>query len=63
MLEMTNALSHIAPDLDDRCINNYALLVCLAEKVRMLYCILSKLFYLPSCTYNDGYNDGNPGNT
>ena len=36
MLEMATELSHIAPELDERIIKNYALLVCLAEKVSAL---------------------------
>ena len=42
MLQMATELSHIAPELDDRIINNYALLVCLPENVGVLYCILNE---------------------
>ena len=36
MLQMATELSHITPELNDKIINNYALLVCLAEKVSAL---------------------------
>ena len=32
--EITSALAHSIPELDDRCQKNYAILICYAEKVK-----------------------------